>query len=199
MGVTGPAYRLDADELQRISKLLREAAAQASSRLGYLAAGNGGTTPPAEPSYAHGVSTQPAVAPLVVRTVELTGGDDDARSLLDLVPLESPLAWVRDDDGLIGWGEVARFDATGPVRFAAAEAWWKDLVAGAVVRDEVGLPGTGPVAFGSFGFDATPGDSVLVVPQPLVGQRAGRRWVTTITAAGDPPHQPIASVRQPVD
>ncbi|HLR96008.1 MAG TPA: IclR family transcriptional regulator [Jiangellaceae bacterium] len=50
MGVTGPAYRLDADELQRISKLVREAAAQASSRLGYLAAGNGGTTPPAEPS-----------------------------------------------------------------------------------------------------------------------------------------------------
>ena len=144
------------------------------------------------------MSTQPTVAPLVVRTVEVTGADDDARSLLDLLPADSPLAWVRDDDGLIGWGEVARFDATGPDRFAAAEAWWKDLVAGAVVRDEVGLPGTGPVAFGSFAFDDTPGDSVLVVPQTLVAQRAGRRWVTTISAAGDLPHQPIVPVREPV-
>src|SRR5690625_7288191 len=99
--------------------------------------------------------------------VEVTGADDDARSLLDLLPADSPLAWVRDDDGLIGWGEVARFDATGPDRFPAAEARWKDLVAGAVVRDVVGLPGPCPVAFGSLALVEPPREPVLLVPQPL--------------------------------
>ena len=41
-----------------------------------------------------------------------------------------------------------------PHRFADAEAWWRDVVASAVVRDEVGLPGTGPVAFGSVSYAA---------------------------------------------
>ena len=33
------------------------------------------------------------------------------------------------------------------------QAWWSGLVAGSVVHDEVTLPGTGLVAFGSFAFD----------------------------------------------
>ena len=47
---------------------------------------------------------------LVVRTerVELPA------PLLDLLPAEHPLAWVRGGDGLVGWGEAARLEVTGP-------------------------------------------------------------------------------------
>ena len=52
------------------------------------------------------------------------------------------------------------------------------------VRDEVGVPGTGPVAFASFTFtDDSPG-SVLVVPRVLVGRRDGISWITEF-ADGD--------------
>src|SRR5690606_5025503 len=57
--------------------------------------------------------------------------------------------------------------------------------------DDVDLPGTGPVAFGSFSFadDEAPADDVsaarggLVVPQVVVGRRGDECWITTIDAA----------------
>lgn len=41
IGVAGPAYRLDDDEFERIARLTRDAAAQTSSRLGYLFGSDG--------------------------------------------------------------------------------------------------------------------------------------------------------------
>ncbi len=119
-----------------------------------------------------------AAAPslLTVSTVRL----DDPGALLDLLPERGALAWVQGGQGLVGWGESARFDLTGPGRFAEAQAWWDALVAGASVRDEVDLPGTGLVAFGSFAFDPARGSSVMVVPQVVVGHRDGTWWRTTI-------------------
>ncbi|MGV8976871.1 MAG: isochorismate synthase [Cellulomonas sp.] len=145
-------------------------------------------------------STSPDAVPypLVVRTVALddlthpgtrtaTGtpvactGADDATALLDLLPADAPLAWVRRGDGLVGWGEALRITVTGPDRFADAERAWHEVLAHAVVRDEVGLPGTGPVAFGSFAFDEdSAAGGVVVVPRVVVGRRAGRTWLTTI-------------------
>ncbi|MBU4215845.1 MAG: isochorismate synthase [Actinobacteria bacterium] len=134
------------------------------------------------------MSTSPAPsdalpAPLVVRTVALdtlAAGHDPAE-LLGLLPARGGLAWVRRGDGLVGWGEAARVPVTGPDRFAAADRAWRELVAHAVVRDEVGLPGTGPVAFGTFAFDSrSAAGGVLIVPSVLVGRRDGRAWVTTI-------------------
>ena len=52
------------------------------------------------------------------------------------------------------------------------------MAGSARVTDEVEVPGTGLVALGSFGFADEPGDSLLVVPQVLVGRRQGRAWVT---------------------
>ncbi len=52
------------------------------------------------------------------------------------------------------------------------------------MRDEVGEPGTGLVSFGSFAFADEPGDSVLVVPQVVVGRRGDVAWLTTV---GDGP------------
>jgi menaquinone-specific isochorismate synthase len=127
-------------------------------------------------------STSPAAVPypLVVRTVALDDLDD-ATTLLDLLPADAPLAWVRRGDGLVGWGQALRLTVTGPDRFADAERAWHELLAHAVVRDEVGLPGTGPVAFGSVAFDEdSPAGGVVVVPRVVVGRRGGRRWLTTI-------------------
>lgn len=123
---------------------------------------------------------------LVVRTVEIhdlpSGDHPDPADLLDLLPPDAPLAWVRRGDGLVGWGEAVRIEVGGPDRFADAERAWQDVLAHAVVRDEVRLPGTGPVAFGSFAFDdASAAGGVVVVPRVVVGRRDGRTWLTTLS------------------
>ncbi|WP_433266014.1 isochorismate synthase [Actinosynnema sp. CS-041913] len=101
------------------------------------------------------------------------------------------LAWVRDGEGLVGWGEAARFEVSGPGRFAAADTWWREFTAGLDVADEVGVPGSGPVAFTSLAFADRPGHSVLVVPEVVVGVRDGRSWVTTIGAGAASEVRPV--------
>src|SRR3954451_7937799 len=118
-----------------------------------------------------------ADAPLVARTVPLV----DPGPLLALLPRDGTLAWLRRGEGLVGWGSAATIQTTGADRFAAAERTWARLPRHAVVRDEVGLPGTGPVPFGSFAFSPrSPAGGVLVVPEVVVGHRGGRWWVTTL-------------------
>ena len=83
---------------------------------------------------------------------------DDPGDLLVRLPDLSPSAWLHRSDGLVGWGEAARLTIPAGVdRFAAGEKWLAELFDAATVRDEVGVPGTGPVAFGSFTFDPAPG------------------------------------------
>ncbi|AEI11252.1 isochorismate synthase [Cellulomonas gilvus] len=132
--------------------------------------------------------------PLVVRTVALDLPGDRANApgagaapadLLDLLPAADvpPLAWVRRGDGLVAWGELLRIEVSGADRFADAEAAWRDVLARAVVRDEVQVPGSGPVAFGSFAFDdESAAGGVVIVPRVVVGRRGGRAWLTTISA-----------------
>ncbi len=124
--------------------------------------------------------------PLVVRTAVIDLPDDGLTTLVDLLPDTAPLAWVRRGDGIVGWGEALRVDVAGESRFADADAAWRAVLDRAVVRDDVRLPGTGPVAFGSFAFDATSDDGgVLVVPRVVVGRRGGRAWITTLSAGLD--------------
>lgn len=92
------------------------------------------------------------------------------------------LCWTRRESGLAGFGEITRFTATGPERFLEADIWWRHLVIEADITDLVGLPGTGPVAFGSFAFSKTSAhESRLIVPELVVGVRDGRAWVTQLT------------------
>ncbi|MFC5185623.1 isochorismate synthase [Actinomadura harenae] len=117
---------------------------------------------------------------LEVRTVPVA----DPGDLLSRLPHPTALAWVRHGDGLVGWGETARLELPGGHdRFAAADAWLAETFGSAEVEDPLRLPGTGPVAFGSFGFDPKSADSVLIVPRYVLGRRDGHAWVTTI---GDP-------------
>ena len=145
------------------------------------------------------VTIAPLPTGLGVRT-RLVG---DPGGLLELLPDDrNPLSWVRGSDGLVGWGEVARISVVGENRFAEADAWWRSFTEGLRVDDQVGLPGTGPVAFVSFTFaDSSPG-SVLVVPRVLVGRRDGVAWITEFSHGDGPlavravtPVRPSGSLR----
>jgi menaquinone-specific isochorismate synthase len=72
--------------------------------------------------------------------------------LLEYLVLNDQLAWIRSGEGLVGFGETARFTASGPERFADAQQWWLKLAAGAEIENELTVPGSGLAAFGSFGF-----------------------------------------------
>ncbi|CAN5811672.1 chorismate-binding protein [soil metagenome] len=145
----------------------------------------------------------PATESLVVRSVEIT----HPGSLVDLLPADDPVAWLRQGDGLVGWGVAAKASAVGADRFHAVEQWWNRVVDHAVVRDEVGLPGSGLTAFGSFGFaDDTAAESVLVVPRVLVGARSDRgrqrAWVSVVGVDGipnAPAIEPADSARPPTE
>jgi menaquinone-specific isochorismate synthase len=123
-------------------------------------------------------SSEPsAAAPLVVRTVALDLADG---GLLDVLPLEHPVAWLRRGEGMVAWGVAAEVRTRGTTRFADADKWWTETTSRAAVHDDVGEPGTGLVCFGTFAFADEPGDSVLVVPEIVVGRRGGITWLTTI-------------------
>lgn len=131
--------------------------------------------------------------PLVVRSREI---EDPGALLALLPPTPDALAWVHGGDGIVGWGRAASYSPDGDDRFDAADDWWAEVVAASVVRDEVELPGSGLVAFGSFTFADGPG-SVLTVPEVVVGRRDGRCWVTTIGLSLGP--SPELSTSTPAD
>ncbi len=112
--------------------------------------------------------------------------------LLDLIPSDAlPLTWLHEGDGLVAWDVAATTTVRGPERFARAQRWWARFCADAAVDDEVMAPGTGPVAFASFAFDADE-ESVITVPGTIVGRRDGKAWITTISPSHPSP-QPCAA------
>jgi menaquinone-specific isochorismate synthase len=96
------------------------------------------------------------------------------------LPTDEGVAWLRRDEGLVGYGVAAQIRPRGITRFSDADKWWTETVARADIRDEVNETGSGLVCFGSFAFSDYPGDSVLTVPQVVVGRRAGRTWLTLV-------------------
>lgn len=101
--------------------------------------------------------------------------------MIGRLPGGKGLVWLRGGEGLVGWGEAARFDpGTGDDRFERANEKLFRLFTDIEVTDEVKKAGTGPVAFGSFTFDPETEGSVVVVPAVIVGRRAGETWLTHI-------------------
>lgn len=110
----------------------------------------------------------------------------DPGALLDRVPARHGVAWVTGRDGLVGAGTALRIDAPPTAdRVARAQAEFTSFVAGLEVHDEVGAPGTGPVAVGSFTFADGAVGSVLVVPEVVVGRQGTTSWVTRIGPADE--------------
>ena len=106
---------------------------------------------------------------------------DDAGDLLRALPADAPVAWVREGDGMVGWGEAFRFDpGTGGDRFRRAEAALAEWFGSVDVDAEFVGPGTGPVAWASFTFDPEVGGSCVVVPRVVIGRRAGISWRTVV-------------------
>ena len=125
-----------------------------------------------------------SVPTLVARTTQISY-DGELTALVpdDIAPADI-VCWVRGGDGLVGWGRAASITTSGEDRFSAATQWWDDVAASAVVRTDLELPGTGPVAFGTFAFSRrSEQSSTLVVPEVIVGRRDGRSWVTVISTA----------------
>ena len=97
--------------------------------------------------------------------------------LLELLPDSAPVSWVRGGDGLVGWGSYASTKVSGPSRFNDARTWWHKQLEKLSISDSVHASGTGPILFTSFSFDENE-ESVLVIPEVIVGMRNGSSWIT---------------------
>lgn len=124
-------------------------------------------------------------------TVRLQKGPDP----LSLIPAQSGVAWVTEALSLVAGGPYFSIDpGTGPDRFPRGARAVAALLAGAEIHDEVDLPGSGPVVFGSWTFDEDSPGSRLLVPSVIHGSSEEVAWTTTITfgegtptgPAGDP-------------
>ena len=101
-------------------------------------------------------------------------------SFADLLGSNSS-AFIHDKQGLIGWGEEHRLKTTGENRVLELDRLWRELVQEAQVSDEVNLPGSGLISFGSIAFsDKSKTTSVLVIPKVVIGKQGEKLWLTTI-------------------
>jgi len=115
-----------------------------------------------------------AVSRLLPAPVDLVGAIPSA---------DGALSFLQGGEGLVGWGEHARITVQGPGAAGKIRTWFESVVADLAVSDDAGLPGSGPVAFVSLGFDDTD-VSVAVVPAMVLGVRGGVAFSTVIGAPG---------------
>ena len=115
-----------------------------------------------------------------------------AKPLLEQLPA-NPTTFIRGGDGIVGWGRVATLTARGKDRIADLSRQWREFAATVEVVDPLREPGTGLIAFGTIAFaDDSEAESVLVVPQVILGSRDGQSWITVIDDAKLPNHQDVS-------
>lgn len=132
---------------------------------------------------------------------------DPVEDLLAYADPSRPLAWLRRGDGIVAVGdaivETVRIPAgAAALRSAAIARAWRELAQDAEIDDELGLPGSGLVAFGALTFDEdSAANSILVVPALVIGRHHGRTWITRIrsssASAPAPEPQPTATEPRP--
>lgn len=135
------------------------------------------TTLPSDHTGGHGAA---AARPLVARTVRARGDVD-----LLSVAGDDGVVIARGSRGLAGRGVALRVAlSVGPGRLAAAADTVAEALSAIEREDEVGVAGSGPVAFAALPFaESTPGS--VVVPSLVVGRADdGTGWITTVGPAG---------------
>ncbi len=105
-------------------------------------------------------------------------------------------AFLRRGEGFVGLGEAARFETD---TMEAADVWWEEI--SSQIDHDSELPGefgTGPIAVGSFTFDPDRSEeqSVLTIPQTVIGRRGGQCWMTRLGATHN--DMALPPVREPV-
>lgn len=112
-------------------------------------------------------------ASLVARTVAVAPDDVDLLAFAG----DTGLLFERDGCGLAGRGAALRLDVATAIESLAAIR----------THDEVGRPGSGPVAIGALPFDPA-GAGAVVVPAEIVGRAPdGTAWHTTVRLEGADP------------
>lgn len=106
---------------------------------------------------------------------------DDPGPLERFLPEAEPgAAFLRQGQGIVGIGEVARFETD---YIDTADVWWEEIASQIDHDSELpGISGVGPLAFGSFAFDPDRSAyrSILTVPRVVIGRRNGKAWLTEL-------------------
>lgn len=111
---------------------------------------------------------------------------------LALLPTSAFSCWVRDTSGLIGFGRTLRIRARGRDRFRQLSDAWKTITAAAVIEDEVDLLGSGLMCFATVTYSQDSAvDSLIHIPEFVIGRRGGRVWMTTIATEDATPAPPV--------
>ncbi len=110
-------------------------------------------------------------------TTEILGDHPALLSIQTDGPLST--SWVRSGEGLVGFGVYAEKSVSGPTRFQDAKRWWHEQLSSFTIENNVHGIGTGPILFTSFTFLESD-ESRLVIPQIIVGKKAGKSWITWI-------------------
>ena len=133
-------------------------------------------------------------------TTELLGEHPELLDIAipELADDQDLTSWIRGGDGLVGIGIYKRHIVTGPNRFAEARKWWRKEISALEINNNVHGIGTGPILFTSFSFDPAE-ESVLLIPEVVVGQRNGKSWITWIGSKPQPKIHPATITRQPLD
>lgn len=122
-------------------------------------------------------------ATLFVRTQRI----EDPVDLLEHVPAEVSGAWIRHGQGMVALGTAWSVRTTGPHRFAAASAPFREVADRARIDDEVQVRTSGLIALGSFSYaDSSERPSTLMVPRALLGVHDGESFLTVVGVGEEP-------------
>jgi menaquinone-specific isochorismate synthase len=89
------------------------------------------------------------------------------------------LLWRKSDFVLLGVGQALRLPLPGGWADPAHVRLVREVLAAVPAVDEVGRPGSGPVAAGALAYDPSLAGH-LSIPRLLVGQRDGASWATLV-------------------
>lgn len=117
------------------------------------------------------------------------------------IPVKPDQVFLRSGNLLYGEGVALRLTARGEDRIQDLSKAWQELVSQSEIDDQVGLPGSGLVAFASITFSPLSGyESALVVPAKLTVIRDGVSFVTEISeVASAQPELGVSGVFFPGD